>query len=96
MIRFRLAALLYPNHRYEERTFAIVNRRPGMQPRHALMIEIAWFIAVEIAAGRKVESTKEAAKERYRVSMSTVDRAWKEHRDSELIGPIWKAGRTIN
>jgi hypothetical protein len=81
MIRFRLAALLDPNHRYEERIFTIKKRRPGAQPRHAFMIEIARFIAVETAAGRKMESAKEAAKQRYGVSMSTVDRAWSNHKD---------------
>jgi hypothetical protein len=96
MIRFRLAALLDPGHQYEERTFTIGNRGAGRPPRHALMIEIAWFIALEIADGRKMESAKQAAKERYAVSMSTIDRAWVDHKDSELIGPVWKAGRTIN
>jgi hypothetical protein len=81
MIRFRLAALLDPDSHYEERTFTIENRRPGPQPRHALMIAIAYCIAVEIAAGRKMEAAKEAAKERYGVSMSTVDRAWIDHKD---------------
>lgn len=96
MIRFRLAALLDPGHQYEERTFTIKKRRVGARPRHALMIQIAWFIALEIADGRKIEFAKELAKERHGVSMSTVDRAWAKHKNSELIGPVWKAGRTIN
>ena len=96
MIRFRLAALLDPGHQYEERTFTIENRRAGPRPRHALMIQIAWFIALEIADGRKIESAKALAKERHAVSMSTIDRAWADHKNSELIGPVWKAGRTIN
>ena len=95
-IRFALAGLLDSDSQYVERKITIENRRPGPQPHHALDIEIAWFIAVEIAAGEKMEAVKEAAKQRYAVSMSTIDRAWADHKDSELIGPVWKAGRTIN
>lgn len=51
---------------------------------------------MKIADGEKMEATKEAAKELYGVSMSTVDRAWADHKNSELIGPMWKAARTIN
>ena len=90
MIRFCLAELLDPDSPMEERTFTIANRRPGPQPRHALMIEIAWFIALQIADGQKMESVKQEAKELYAVSMSTIDRAWADHKDSELIGPMWK------
>jgi hypothetical protein len=81
MIRFSLAGLLDPDSQYQERTFTIVSRRPGARPRHAFMIEIARFVAVKTAAGDKIESVKEAAKQRYGVSMSTVDRAWSDHGD---------------
>jgi hypothetical protein len=54
------------------------------------MIEIARFIALEIAKHGKIEAAKEAAKERYAASMSTVERAWADHKDSDLIGPMWK------
>jgi DNA-binding transcriptional regulator YhcF (GntR family) len=60
------------------------------------MIQIAWSIALQIADGQKMESVKQEAKDFYGVSMSTIDRAWADHKDSELIGPVWKAGRTIN
>ena len=90
VIRFCLAELLDPDSPMEERTFTIANRRPGPQPRHALMIEIAWFIALQIADGQKMESVKQEAKELYAVSISTIDRAWADHKDSELIGPMWK------
>ena len=90
MIRFFLAELLDPNSQLEERTFTIANRRSGPQPRHALMIEIARFIALQIAEGRKVESAKQEAKDLYRDSMSTIERAWADHKDSDLIGPMWK------
>jgi hypothetical protein len=96
MLRSRLAALLDQDHPYEERMFVIENRRSGPQPRHALMIEVARFIAIEIAKGQPMKSTKEKAGQCYGVSARTVDRAWAEHGNSELIGPIWKAGRTIN
>ena len=87
-IRFRLADLLDPDSQYEERTFTIANRRSGPQPHHALMKQIAWFIALKIAHGEKMEATKEAVKELYGVSMSTVDRAWADHKNSELIKSI--------
>ena len=93
MIRFCLAELLDPDSQIEERTFTIANRRSGPQPRHALMIEIARFIALQIADGGKMESIKEEAKNLYGLSMSTIDRAWADHKDSELIGPMWKATR---
>ena len=86
-IRFRLADLLDPDSQ-EERTFTIANRRSGRQPHHALMKQIAWFIALKIAHGEKMEATKEAVKELYGVSMSTVDRAWADHKNSELIKSI--------
>ena len=91
-IRSSLAELLDPDS-LEERTFTIANRQSGRQPRHAFMIAIAWFIALQVADGRKMESVKEQAKDHYRVSMSTIDRAWADHKDSELIGPMWKAAR---
>jgi hypothetical protein len=91
-IRSSLAELLDPDS-LEEGTFTIANRRPGPQPRHAFMIAIAWFIALQVADGRKMESVKEQAKDHYRVSMSTIDRTWADHKDSELIGPMWKAAR---
>ena len=90
VIRFCLAELLDPDSPMEERTFTIANRRSGPQPRHPLTIEIARFIAWQIADGRKMESIKEEAKNLYGVSMSTIDRAWADHKDSDLIGPMWK------
>ena len=90
VIRFCLAELLDPDSPIEERTFTIANRRSGPQPRHALMIEIARFIALQIADGGKMESIKEEAKNLYGLSMSTIDRAWADHKDSDLIGPMWK------
>jgi hypothetical protein len=96
VIRFSLAGLLDPDSQYQERKFTIENRRSGPQPRHALMIQIAWFIAMKIADGQKMESVKQEATELYAVSMSTIDRAWADHKNSKLIGPMWKAGRTIN
>jgi hypothetical protein len=96
MIRWRLAALLDPDAKSEERKFTIENRKGGEQPHHVIAIAIAWFIAAEIATGRKLESAKEEAKERYGVSLSTVERAWHDHKNSRLIRPIWEAGRTVN
>jgi len=92
-IRSKLAELHDPNSQLEERTFTIANRRSGPQPRHSFMIAIAWSIALQIADGRKMESAKEWAKDVYGVSRSTIDRAWADHKDSELIGPMWKAAR---
>jgi len=69
VIRFCLAELLDPDSPMEERTFTIANRRSGAQPRHALMIEIARFIALQIADGRKMESVKQEAKDLFRDSM---------------------------
>jgi hypothetical protein len=99
-IRFFLAELLDPNSQLEERIFTIANRRSGRQRDHALMISIALFIALENYCGRKVESAKEEAKNIYRVSMSTIDRAWSNHKDAsiamaESMRPRWKP-RTIN
>jgi hypothetical protein len=91
-IRSSLAELLDPDS-LEERKFMITNRRSGKQPRHAFMIAIAWSIALQIADGRKIESVKQEAKDLYGVSMSTINRAWVDHKDSELIGPMWKAAR---
>jgi hypothetical protein len=101
VIRFWLAGLLDPDSQLEERTFTIANRRSGRQPRHALMVSIALFIALEIAGGRKIESVKEEAKDLYRVSMSTVDRSWTDYKDemitfAEPYVLMWKARRTIN
>ena len=90
VIRFCLAELLDPDSPMEERIFTITNRRPWRQPCHALTIEIARFIALQIAEGRKVESAKQEAKDLYRDSMSTIERAWADHKDSDLIGPMWK------
>jgi hypothetical protein len=95
VIRFFLAELLDPNSQLEERTFTIANRRSGRQPHHALMVAIAVFITLEIAGGRKMESVKQEAKDLYRVSMSTVDRAWAEHKDEINALVEWQC-RTIN
>jgi hypothetical protein len=96
MIRWRLAALLDPAHSLEERKFTIENRQAGQQPHHVIALEIARYIAAEAATGRQIESAKEAAKDRYAVSLSTVERAWREHKNSKLVGSIWHAGRTVN
>ena len=90
VIRFCLAELLDPDSPMEERIFTITNRRPWRQPCHALTIEIARFIALQIADGRKMESIKEEAKNLYGVSVSKIERAWADHKDSDLIGPMWK------
>jgi hypothetical protein len=90
-LRHRIAALLDPTAQWEEeRKFTIENRRPGPRPHHAIMLEVAWFIALEVAAGRQIESAKEAARERYGFSLSTVERAWSDHKETALIAPIWK------
>ena len=95
-LRHQIAALLDPTAQWQERKFTIENRRPGPQPHHAIMIQIAWFIAIEIASGRPIESAKEAAKEQTGLSLSTIERAWSDHKEAEFIAPIWKADQTIN
>jgi hypothetical protein len=96
VIRFSLAELLDPKSPLEERIFTIANRQSGRQPHHALMVAIAVFILLETAGGRKMESVKQAAKDLFDVSMSTVDRAWTDHKDglNDLVAET--AGRTIN
>ena len=96
IIRWRLAALLDPAHQFEERKISIENRASGPQPHHAISIEIARFVAAEASTGRQIEFAKEAAKDRYAVSLSTVERAWRDHKNSELIKPIWHSGCTFN
>jgi hypothetical protein len=91
-----LAGLFDPDSKYHEREFVIRNRRSSKQPRHALKLQIALFIAQEIARDIPIESAKQAATEGFAVSMSTVERAWREHKESKIIGRVWKAGRTIN
>jgi hypothetical protein len=99
VLRWRLAGLLDPAAKFEERKFTIENREGGKQPHHVIAIAIAQFIAIAIApqgGSQKLESVKEAAKDRFGVSLSTVERAWRDHKNSPLIRGIWEGGRTIN
>ena len=97
-----LAELIDPFSQLEERIFRIANRRPGPQPHHALMATIAMFIVMETGGGRKIESAKEDATNVFSVSMSTVDRAWAEHKEVpdsvmlRIMRIMGNAGRTIN
>ena len=94
-IRFMLAELIDLENPQEERIFTIANRQSGPQPHHFLMVAIATFILLETAGGRKIESVKQAATNLFDVSMSTVDRAWANHKDI-LTDIAESPGRTIN
>jgi hypothetical protein len=95
-LRFRLASLFDPETKFETRKFAIENRHRGPQPDHFVEIEIAIFIAEAVASGVQMKVAQADAVQRYRVSNSTVERAWRDHKNSELVRPLWQGDRTIN
>jgi hypothetical protein len=80
ILRWRLAALLDPEHTLEERKFVIQNRQPGKQPHRIITLEIARFIAEMVATGCKVDSAVVAAAKRFATSERTVWRAWSDHK----------------
>ena len=92
IIRWRIAALLDPEHQFEHRQFVIAFRKKGKRPNHTRDTLIARYIAAELKTGRDMESTIAEVKKRYGVSRSHVLRVWREARSEELT----KDPRSIN
>jgi hypothetical protein len=83
-VRFRLAALFDTAHSLEEREFRISFRSKG-RPNNAIALEIALYIAAEIALSANLRRAMGSAADRYNVSSATVWRAWSDHKGSELV-----------
>jgi hypothetical protein len=79
-IRWRIAALLDPEHQFEHRKFVIAFRKKGKQPNHARDFLIVRTIVAELETGRNMESTITEVKKRYGVSRSHVLRVWHDAR----------------
>jgi hypothetical protein len=78
IIRWRIAALLDPEHQFEHRKFVIAFRKKGKQPNHTRDTMIAGNVAAELQTGRDMESTIAEVKMRYGVSRAHVLRVWRQ------------------
>jgi hypothetical protein len=85
IIRWRLAALLDPEHQFEHRKLVMASRKKGKQPNHTRDTLIARYIAAELKTGRDMESTIAEVKQRYGMSRSHVLRVWRVARSEPLI-----------
>jgi hypothetical protein len=84
IIRWRIAALLDPEHQFEHRQFVIAFRKKGKRPNHTRDTLIARYIAAELKTGRDMESTIAEVKKRYGVSRAHVLRVRRRARSERL------------
>jgi hypothetical protein len=88
-LRYALASLFDSNPAsFEERLLVFQSRshvRGEKGYGRFLLREMAGFVAEQVAAGSKLEAAMFLAKEKFDVSLSTVERAWRKNKSDDLV-----------